>query len=119
MSLVQFRPEAPYADLAHLVERDLAKVEVAGSSPVIRSKKFQVVGLGIFLSIAKAMVYHHALACISSPKVYIISRRSVYHQAAGLDKKIPRTKFSEFFGADYGDRTRHLNLGKVALDQMS
>ena len=29
-----------YADLAHLVERDLAKVEVAGSSPVIRSKTF-------------------------------------------------------------------------------
>ena len=28
---------AQYADLAHLVERDLAKVEVAGSSPVIRS----------------------------------------------------------------------------------
>ena len=27
------------ADLAHLVERNLAKVEVAGSSPVIRSKK--------------------------------------------------------------------------------
>ena len=27
-----------HADLAHLVERDLAKVEVAGSSPVIRSK---------------------------------------------------------------------------------
>ncbi len=26
------------ADLAHLAERDLAKVEVAGSSPVIRSK---------------------------------------------------------------------------------
>ena len=26
------------ADLAHSVERDLAKVEVAGSSPVIRSK---------------------------------------------------------------------------------
>ena len=23
------------------------------------------------------------------------------------------------FGADYGDRTRHLNLGKVALYQMS
>ncbi len=27
------------ADLAHLVERHLAKVEVAGSSPVIRSIK--------------------------------------------------------------------------------
>ena len=34
MSLVRFRPEAPYADLAHLVERNLAKVEVAGSSPI-------------------------------------------------------------------------------------
>ena len=29
----------PSADLAHLVERDLAKVEVAGSSPVIRSTR--------------------------------------------------------------------------------
>ncbi len=28
-----------YADLAHLVERRLAKAKVAGSSPVIRSKK--------------------------------------------------------------------------------
>ena len=48
MSLVRFRPEAPYdlggndrviyyAELAHLVERNLAKVEVAGSSPVFRS----------------------------------------------------------------------------------
>ena len=27
------------ADLAHLVERDLAKVEVAGSIPVIRSRQ--------------------------------------------------------------------------------
>ena len=29
--------ETQFADLAHLVERDLAKVEVAGSNPVIRS----------------------------------------------------------------------------------
>ena len=29
-----------YADLAHLVERHLAKVEVAGSSPVIRSNRW-------------------------------------------------------------------------------
>ena len=38
MSLVRFRPKAPFADVAHLVERHLAKVEVAGSNPVIRSK---------------------------------------------------------------------------------
>ena len=51
MSLVRFRPEAPFlselhrviqreahAGVAHLVERHLAKVEVASSSLVIRSK---------------------------------------------------------------------------------
>ena len=38
MSLVRFRPKAPLADVAHLVERHLAKVEVASSSLVIRSK---------------------------------------------------------------------------------
>ena len=32
-----YRDLSRFADLAHLVERDLAKVEVAGSSPVIRS----------------------------------------------------------------------------------
>ena len=68
MSLVRFRPEAPNvcfagasdgdkpqgtfsvlhiqfnADLAHLVERHLAKVEVASSSLVIRSKALAIVG---------------------------------------------------------------------------
>ena len=39
-----------HADLAHLVERDLAKVEVAGSSPVIRSKKIQADALGFFIT---------------------------------------------------------------------
>ena len=37
--MVRFRPEAPNADVAHPVERHLAKVEVASSSLVIRSKK--------------------------------------------------------------------------------
>ena len=37
MSLVRFRPKAPNADVAHLVERHLAKVEVASSSLVGRS----------------------------------------------------------------------------------
>ena len=38
MSLVRFRPKAPHAGLAHLVERHLAKVEVASSNLVTRSK---------------------------------------------------------------------------------
>ncbi len=37
-----------YADLAHLVERDLAKVEVAGSSPVIRSSTERYVVVTVF-----------------------------------------------------------------------
>ena len=37
MSLVQLRPEAPNAGVAHPVERHLAKVEVASSSLVTRS----------------------------------------------------------------------------------
>ena len=39
MSLVRFRPKAPFAGLAHLVERHLAKVEVASSSLVTRSNE--------------------------------------------------------------------------------
>ena len=44
----------------------------AGSIPVPCSKKevaFVYQKLLLFLSIAKAMVYHHALACISSRKL--------------------------------------------------
>ena len=37
----QLRPEAPYAGVAHPVERHLAKVEVASSSLVTRSKKIR------------------------------------------------------------------------------
>ena len=37
-----------YADLAQMVERDLAKVEVAGSSPVIRSIEWANKSLPIF-----------------------------------------------------------------------
>ena len=41
--------EKTHADLAHLVERNLAKVEVAGSSPVIRSKQNPLSREGGFL----------------------------------------------------------------------
>ena len=41
MSLVRFRPEAPDAGVAHPVERHLAKVEVASSSLVTRSKWYR------------------------------------------------------------------------------
>ena len=57
------------ADLAHLVERDLAKVEVAGSSPVIRSKK------------EVTFVYQKLLLFLSKPQAWhIITRQRVYHR---------------------------------------
>jgi hypothetical protein len=37
------------AEVAHLVEHDLAKVGVAGSSPVFRSRKFHLVRMEFFL----------------------------------------------------------------------
>ena len=59
-------------------ERPRRAVRAASHNPVIRTKKYCRKGYffcSIFLSIAKAMVYHHALACISSPQAYIINRR--------------------------------------------
>ena len=52
-----------HADLAHLVERDLAKVEVAGSSPVIRSKKIQADALGFFITYEIYCRASHFSAC--------------------------------------------------------
>ena len=46
-----------YADLAHLVERHLAKVEVAGSSPVIRSKRSRSSDLDFFFCVYLTMLY--------------------------------------------------------------
>ena len=46
-----------YADLAHLVERHLAKVEVAGSSPVIRSKQNPLSKEGGFLFVLFTIHY--------------------------------------------------------------
>lgn len=43
------------AEVAHLVERDLAKVEVAGSSPVFRSKKSRLSGIFFQLPEMKAL----------------------------------------------------------------
>ncbi len=66
-----------YAGVAELADApDLGSggtpVQVQVLSPAPKIDRFRPVD---FLSIAKAMVYHHAQACISSPKVYIISRR--------------------------------------------
>ena len=47
-----------YADLAHLVERDLAKVEVAGSSPVIRLYFLTEANASVFSFFSKKSIKH-------------------------------------------------------------
>ena len=74
MSLVRFRPEAPYADLAHLVERHLAKVEVAGSSPVIRSSIFGIAENGSLAQLGEHLPYKQRVIG-SSPIVPTILAR--------------------------------------------
>ena len=44
MDVAGWKYHEPYADVAHLVERHLAKVEVASSSLVIRSSFVESVG---------------------------------------------------------------------------
>ena len=51
-----------------------------GSNPLLSAKKSTSFDLSIFLSIAKAMVYHQPLGCISSttPLLYLITPLGVY-----------------------------------------
>ena len=102
MSLVRFRPEAPYADLAHLVERHLAKVEVAGSSPVIRSKK---VNIGVSFDACHADLAHLVERHLA--KVEVAGSSPVIRSRNGYEKEDFRTRFlatvREFpFPAPYG-----------------
>ena len=87
MSLVRFRPEAPLADLAHLVERRLAKAKVAGSSPVIRLKKQDSNRCPVFLREVKVMNPGELTPCGNSPLVRL-SRR-------GMKRNERRTSGSE------------------------
>ena len=48
------------ADVAHLVERNLAKVEVAGSSPVIRSKELNALLSSFFIRRHSQVVRHES-----------------------------------------------------------
>ena len=57
-----------YATVAQQVEQLTRNEQVARSNRVSSSKKLSFFGTRVFLSIAKAMVYHHALACISSTR---------------------------------------------------
>ena len=95
MSLVRFRPEAPPADLAHLVERDLAKVEVAGSSPVIRSNP-EWFHSGFFLFPSRTHFLCVALRRSLVPAPSYAVRKTKTARAFSRWERIPAEKFSPF-----------------------
>ena len=60
--IVNVASETEYADVAHLVERHLAKVEVASSSLVVRSKEVTFVEQKLLFFIqAAGLAYHQPL----------------------------------------------------------
>ena len=74
------------ADVAHLVERHLAKVEVASSSLVIRSKnRLNLRVQPIFYPSRRLGISPRRKACISSrsakPTLYLITRQRAFPAA--------------------------------------
>ena len=94
MSLVQFRLEAPPADLAHLVERRLAKAKVAGSSPVIRLKKQDSNHCPVFLREVKATKPGELTPCGNSPLVRL-SRRGIKRNERRTSGSEPRNPLNK------------------------
>ena len=82
------------ADLAHLVERHLAKVEVAGSSPVIRSKR---------RTLEKSVLFLHfgADRGIHPPRsLWLLGFERSKHSCTAREYK-PHSHYSLFFRIRY------------------
>ena len=74
--IVCVEKKVTHADLAHLVERDLAKVEVAGSSPVIRSIFFGITENGSLAQLGEHLPYKQRVTG-SSPVASTTERSEV------------------------------------------
>ena len=90
-----------YADLAHLVERHLAKVEVAGSSPVIRSKQKQKIGLVFGKGASKPANSPRAMGFEFCPFVCrnLSPRKSRLGFLALLGLRVEKTILNRFFSS--------------------
>ena len=84
--------DVKYADLAHLVERDLAKVEVAGSSPVIRSTDgHEKLRARNFIRRHSQAVRQRSAKPLSPVRIWVVPPRRV-------DKKDANRKTRDFLG---------------------
>ena len=77
----EFQTHSLYADVAHLVERHLAKVEVASSSLVIRSKKIEASRKTCFYFLSNLKDWYViAVRRMLSAKLYVITLVYVFLQ---------------------------------------
>ena len=90
--------------IAQLVEYRSPKPWVAGSNPPAPAKKFRELCSRNFFIQAAGLAYHHASACISSPKAYIITR-SVYFRGLMIYKACALMIYNSF-GIDDIQRLR-------------
>ena len=124
-------PSRHSADLAHLVERHLAKVEVAGSSPVIRSieKSIPTGMLFCFLFGNSARESRHCTSRGTPPSRRAARRvRAAYHHTAHRHFRVlrlfafPRMFFAVFcetaiHGSSPGRSERATPFGEVSRSQ--
>ena len=73
------------ADLAHLVERDLAKVEVAGSSPVIRSICGGLAQLGEHLPYKQRVIGSSPIVSTNGPVVQLVRTLACHARGRGFE----------------------------------
>ena len=69
--------------------------------------------------VIKAKVHDRVMPYRANSTDYMHDYVVITYQSLGLDKKNLILTNEIFYGADYEARTRYLNLGKVALYQMS
>ena len=74
---------------------------------------------GRIIYCSRNMIYLHCKYRIISVPQYAQRISSVLQGTDIIEKTQDFSILGFFFGADYGARTRHLHLGKVALYQMS
>ena len=96
MSVVQVHSEAPPAGIAHLVERSLAKAEVAGSSPVSRSTKNKAAAAAFSYRFRRhGQAVRHGSAKPSSPVRFRVAPPKQKHPKEGafvLGVVLPQSK---------------------------
>ncbi len=95
-----------------MVERNLAKVDVVGSNPIIRSPKKACISRPFLLMVCS----FRFIGLFEIKALAIRPTRRGFESRKGKNKKTIHLMMNRFLErADDGIRTHDINLGKVAL----